>query len=95
MPQHDSLSPGCMTKFFTFLVGQSCCSALKSWAARQRRPTKDAKIFVMHPFSPRPYRPLGTRRRLAGGLTDQVTGFGVTAWQKNNGRTLIWRLISL
>jgi hypothetical protein len=31
-----------MTKFFTFLVGQSCCSALKSWAARQRRPTKDS-----------------------------------------------------
>jgi hypothetical protein len=44
---------GCMTKFFTFLVGQSCCSALKSWAARQRRPTKDAKIFVMHPQSRR------------------------------------------
>jgi hypothetical protein len=38
-----------MTKIFTFLVGQSCCSALKSWAARQRRPTKDMKIFVMRP----------------------------------------------
>ena len=39
-----------MTKIFAFLVGQSCCSALKSWAARQRRPTKDVKIFVMRPF---------------------------------------------
>jgi hypothetical protein len=36
-----------MTKFFTFPVGQSCCSALKSWAARQRRPTKEVKILVM------------------------------------------------
>jgi len=32
-----------------FLVGQSCCSALKSWAARQRRRTKDVKIFVARP----------------------------------------------
>jgi len=37
---------GRMTKFFTLLVGQSCCSALKSWAARQHRPAKDAKIFT-------------------------------------------------
>jgi hypothetical protein len=28
-----------MTKIFTFLVGQSCRSALNSWAAQQRRPT--------------------------------------------------------
>lgn len=38
-----------MEKFYTFLVGQSCCSALKSWAARQHRPTKNVKIFVLHP----------------------------------------------
>jgi len=37
-----------MTKIFAFLVGQSCHSALKSWAAQQRRPTKDVKIFVLH-----------------------------------------------
>jgi hypothetical protein len=36
-----------MTKIFTFLVGQSCCSALNSWAAQQRRPTEDANIFVL------------------------------------------------
>jgi len=42
-------SRGCETEFFAFLVGQSCCSALKSWAARQRRPTKDVKIFVVRP----------------------------------------------
>jgi hypothetical protein len=29
------------TEFSTFLVGQSCCSALNSWAAQQRRPTED------------------------------------------------------
>ena len=40
-----------MTKIFTFLVGQSCRSALNSWAAQQRRPTEDVKIFVLHPFS--------------------------------------------
>jgi hypothetical protein len=34
------------------MVGQSCRSALNSWAAPQRRPTKDVKIFVMCPFSP-------------------------------------------
>jgi len=38
-----------MTKTFTFLVGQSCCSALNSRAAQQRRPTEYAKIFVLHP----------------------------------------------
>jgi hypothetical protein len=38
-----------MTRIFTFLVGQSCRSALNSWAAQQRRPTKDVKIFVLHP----------------------------------------------
>jgi hypothetical protein len=32
-----------MTKIFTFLVGQSCCSALKSW---QRRPAKDSLARV-------------------------------------------------
>ena len=32
------------------VAGQSCCSALNSWAARQRRPTKDVKIFVLRPF---------------------------------------------
>ena len=47
-----------MKKVFTFLVGQSCCSALKSWAARQRRPTKDVKIIVMR-----------THRRHAGKVT--------------------------
>jgi len=39
-----------MTKIFIFLVGQSCRSALNSWAAQQRRPTEDMKIFVLHPF---------------------------------------------
>ena len=38
-----------MTEIFTFLVGQSCRSALNSWAAQQRRPTEDVKIFVLHP----------------------------------------------
>jgi hypothetical protein len=38
-----------MNRIFTFLVGQSCRSALNSWAARQRRPTEDVKIFVLHP----------------------------------------------
>ena len=36
-----------MTKISTFLVGQSCRSALNSWAAQQRRPTEDVKIFVL------------------------------------------------
>jgi len=38
-----------MTKIFTFMVGQSCRSALNSWAAQQRRPTDDVKILVMRP----------------------------------------------
>ena len=38
-----------MTKFFAFLVGQSCRSALNSWAAQQRRPTEDVKNSVLHP----------------------------------------------
>ena len=38
-----------MTKIFTFLAGQSCRSALNSWAAQQRRPTEDMKVFVMRP----------------------------------------------
>jgi hypothetical protein len=38
-----------MTKIFMFLVGQSCCSALNSWAAQQRRPTGVVKIFVLRP----------------------------------------------
>jgi hypothetical protein len=37
-----------MTNIFTFLVGQSCRSALNSWAAQQRRPTEDGKIFGPH-----------------------------------------------
>jgi hypothetical protein len=37
-----------MTKIFTFLVGQSCRSALNSWAAQQHRPTDGVKILVMH-----------------------------------------------
>jgi len=37
-----------MTKIFIFLVGQSCRSALNSWAAQQRRPTEDMKISVLH-----------------------------------------------
>ena len=36
-----------MTKTFSSPVGQSCCSALNSWAARQRRPTEDMKAFVL------------------------------------------------
>jgi hypothetical protein len=42
---------GCETKFFTCLVGQSCRSALNSWAAQQRRPTEDVEIFVPHPYA--------------------------------------------
>jgi hypothetical protein len=40
-----------MTKIFIFLVGQSCRSALNTWAAQQRRPTDDVKIFdlSLHP----------------------------------------------
>jgi hypothetical protein len=41
-----------MTKIFTFLVGQICCSALNSQAAQQRRPTDDAEIFAPHPPYP-------------------------------------------
>ena len=37
---------GCRTKFFTSLVGQSCCSAQNSWAARQRRPTGETNRRV-------------------------------------------------
>ncbi|MGD0411201.1 MAG: hypothetical protein ABSC18_05810 [Verrucomicrobiota bacterium] len=52
---------GCETEFFAFPVGQSCCSALKSWAARQRRPTRDVKIFVMRPFAGLLKKPIGPR----------------------------------
>jgi hypothetical protein len=38
-----------MTKIFTLLAGQSCRSALNSWAA-QRRPADDVKIFDLRPF---------------------------------------------
>jgi hypothetical protein len=38
-----------MTKISTFMVGQSCRSALNFWAAQQHRPTEDMKIFVLHP----------------------------------------------
>jgi hypothetical protein len=41
---------GRMTKIFTFVAGQSCRSALNSWAAQQRRPTEDVKVFVLHPL---------------------------------------------
>jgi hypothetical protein len=34
-----------MTKIFIFLAGQSCRSALNSWAAQQRRRTEDVKIL--------------------------------------------------
>jgi hypothetical protein len=37
------------TKIFAIVVGQSCRSALNSWAAQQRRPTKDVKILVLRP----------------------------------------------
>ena len=39
-----------MTRIFPIVVGQSCRSALNSWAAQQRRPTEDVKIFVLHPW---------------------------------------------
>jgi hypothetical protein len=38
---------GVQEKIFACLVGQSCRSALNSWAAQQRRPTEDVKIFLM------------------------------------------------
>jgi hypothetical protein len=38
-----------MTKIFAFLVGQSCRSALNSWAAQQRRPAENMEIFVLRP----------------------------------------------
>jgi hypothetical protein len=38
---------GRRTKIFAFLVGQSCCSALNSWAAQQRRPTGGITNSVM------------------------------------------------
>jgi len=44
------LAVGCRTKFFAFPVGQSCRSALNSWAAQQRRPTEDTKNFVLRPW---------------------------------------------
>ena len=40
---------GCRTKISAFPVGQSCCSALNSWAAQQRRPTEDTEIFDLRP----------------------------------------------
>jgi hypothetical protein len=41
-----------MTKIFTFLAGQSCRSALNSWAAQQPS-NDDVKILVLrtHPGS--------------------------------------------
>jgi hypothetical protein len=42
----------CETEFFTFLVGQSCRSALNSWAARQRRRTDGVKNSVSRPYWP-------------------------------------------
>ena len=41
---------GHMTGSSISLVGQSCRSALNFWAAQQRRPTEDMKIFVPHPL---------------------------------------------
>jgi hypothetical protein len=41
----DQGMSGRTTTFFAFLAGQSCCSALKTWAAQQRRPTEDVKIL--------------------------------------------------
>ena len=38
-----------MTRVITFVVGQSCRSALNSWAAQQRRSTGYVKIFVLRP----------------------------------------------
>ena len=38
-----------MTIIFTLLVGQSRRSALKSWAAQQRRPVEDVEFLVLHP----------------------------------------------
>jgi len=37
-----------MTRIVNLLVGQSCCSALNSWAARQHGPT------YIQSFLPRP-----------------------------------------
>jgi hypothetical protein len=36
-----------MTKISIFGAGQSCRSALNSWAAQQRRPPDEVEIFVM------------------------------------------------
>jgi len=41
-----------MTKIPTLLVGQSCRSALNAWAAQQRRPTEDMRIFPCTQISP-------------------------------------------
>ena len=46
--------PGHTIKTFTFLVGQGSRSALKSWAAQQRRPAAEVKILVKHPPRPGP-----------------------------------------
>ena len=61
-PNRDGISPEttplarlreaaleCARASAAFMVGQSCCSAMNSWAAQQRRPTGDAKNFVLHP----------------------------------------------
>jgi hypothetical protein len=45
-----------MTKFFAILAGQSCRSALNSWAApdsESGRPANDMKNFVLHPATAR------------------------------------------
>jgi hypothetical protein len=43
---------GRVSRTFTLLVGQSCRSALNSWAAQQRRPAEEATILVPHPCIP-------------------------------------------
>ena len=55
---------GCRTRIFSFPVGQSCRSALNSWAAQQRRPTDDVKIFVMRPGTSKGKRIIGSCLRV-------------------------------
>jgi hypothetical protein len=43
------MKDGLMKTISSILAGQSCCSALNSWAARQHRPTEGAKM--VYPFA--------------------------------------------
>jgi hypothetical protein len=36
-------------KIFTLPAGQSCRSALNSWAAQQRHPTQEVEVLVLQP----------------------------------------------